>query len=437
MDIVQQVEAAMPTQLIGSVTQTVGNAVSVIGFPAPVGAIAEIERESDEPIEAEVIGFSGTSTLLFPYSDPKGIRLGNRVRMKKSARWIPIGSAMLGRVVDARGRAIDGRAFGVLRDRVPLDGSSMHACSRPRIDTSLSTGVRAIDGLMTCGRGQRLGIFAGSGIGKSTLLGMMARYTDADVIVIGLIGERGREVNDFIERDLGGQGLAKSVVVVATSDEPALMRVHAAKTASAIAEYFRDQGKDVLLLIDSITRFSLAQREIGLAAGEPPTTRGFTPSVFAMLPKIVERAGRTPLGSITAFYTVLVDGDDPNEPIADTMRGLLDGHVWLDRKLAHRGHYPAIDVLGSISRLMNDLCDTEHLAAAREVRELMALYAENEDLISIGAYRQGANPAIDRAIAMKSRIDAFLRQAVHEPSDIPAARDALGLLATDWKTGEK
>jgi len=278
---------------------------------------------------------------------------------------------------------------------------------------------------MTCGKGQRLGIFSGSGVGKSVALGMMARYTAADVIVIALIGERGREVNEFIQRDLGPQGRAKSVVVVATSDEPALVRVHAAATATAVAEYFRDSGKDVLLLVDSLTRFCMAQREIGLAAGEPPTTRGYPPSVFALLPKLVERAGRTDGGSITAFYTVLVEADDPNEPVADAVRGLLDGHIWLSRRLASKGHYPAVDVLESLSRLMPEVTGEEHRQAAFLLRELLAAHRDHEDLISIGAYRQGSNPAVDTAIQMQAEINTFLRQKVGERSSPEQSRQML------------
>jgi FliI/YscN family ATPase len=315
---------------------------------------------------------------------------------------------------------------------VPLRRRPPSPVERPRIDAPLSTGVRAIDGLLTCGKGQRIGVFAGSGVGKSVLLGMMARYTAADVNVIALIGERGREVNEFIERDLGPQGLARSVVVVATSDEPALLRTRAAETATAIAEYFRDGGRDVLLLMDSVTRFALAGREIGLAAGEPPTTRGYPPSVFAALPKLVERAGRSAAGTITGFYSVLVEGDDPNEPIADCVRGLLDGHFWLSRKLASRGQYPAIDVLQSLSRLMTDVTPPEQLAAATSVRQLLSAYNDHEDLISIGAYRQGANAAVDLAIAARDEIRRFLQQGVAEASSVETARAALVKMTSKW-----
>jgi FliI/YscN family ATPase len=300
----------------------------------------------------------------------------------------------------------------MLNDRVRRDQLPPAPVERPRIRAPLATGVQAIDCLLTCGRGQRLGIFSGSGVGKSVLLGMMCRYTNADVIVTGLIGERGREVNEFLERDLGTAGLARSVVVVATSNEPALSRVHAASTATAVAEYFRDQGKHVLLLMDSVTRFAMAQREIGLAAGEPPTTRGYPPSTFALLPRLVERAGQNRQGSITAFYSVLVEGDDETEPVADAMRGLLDGHVWLSRKLAGRGYYPAIDVLASISRLMKDVTTTEHQAAALTIRQLLAAFAEHEDLLSIGAYRRGSNRTVDAAVDFREAIDGLLRQAV-------------------------
>jgi flagellum-specific ATP synthase len=425
LDHIEQLDHIMPTGLTGSVAQTAGMTVSAAGFPAPVGAVAEIQRQSGSPLLAEVVGFRDDLTVLCPLSDLSGVQRGSRVRLVRTTHWLRVGPELLGRVIDSEGNAIDGRPQPALVNRTSRDRQPPDACSRPRIDQPLATGVRAIDGLLTCGRGQRMGIFSGSGVGKSVLLGMMARYTDADVIVIALIGERGREVNEFIERDLGPAGLAKSVVVVATSNEPALVRTQAASTATAIAEYFRDQGKDVLLLMDSLTRFALAQREIGLAAGEPPTTRGFTPSVFATLPKLVERAGRTPQGSITAFYTVLVEADDPNEPISDTVRGLLDGHTWLSRQLSSRGHYPAIDVLQSISRLMPEVADDEHARATYAIRDLLGAYRDHEDLISIGAYRRGANKVVDAAIGMQDEINDYLRQPVEEPSTLDEAREGV------------
>ncbi len=425
-----QIKQAMTVSLTGSVMKTVGTTVAVAGFAAPIGALAEIDRQTGPPIEAEVIGFHDDMTILFPFQDLSGVRRGNQVRLTKTRRTLHIGDALLGRVINAHGKCIDGKPQPLLSDRTELEREPPISTERPRIDTPLSTGIRVIDSMLTCGRGQRLGIFAGSGVGKSVLLGMMSKYSDADVIVIGLIGERGREVNEFIERDLGPAGLKRSVVVVATSNEPALMRMQAAYSATSIAEYFRDQGKNVLLLIDSITRFAMAQREIGLAAGEPPTTRGYPPSVFALLPKLVERAGRNKHGSITAYYSVLVEGDDPNEPIADTVRGLIDGHVWLSRKIAARGHYPAVDVLESISRLMTDLSSPEQLEAVQTVRKLLSIYNENEDLISIGAYRQGSNPLLDTAITMREPISMLLQQKINEEVTVEQSRDLLMKLAT-------
>ncbi|MBN2477099.1 MAG: FliI/YscN family ATPase [Pirellulales bacterium] len=425
LEIVEQLETVMPTELIGSVAETLGLTVSVAGFPAPVNAVAEIQRDSGPPLLGEVIGFRNEMTILYPFSDLTGVRHGNRVRLARTTRWLRVGNELLGRVIDAAGNAVDGKPQPALSDRTSFHRAPPHPCQRPRINKPLATGVRSIDGLLTCGRGQRMGIFSGSGVGKSVLLGMMARYTSADVIVIGLIGERGREVNEFIERDLGPDGLAKSVVVVATSNEPALLRVQAASTATAIAEFFRDQGKDVLLLMDSLTRFALAQREIGLAAGEPPTTRGYPPSVFATLPKLVERAGRSPKGSITAFYTVLVEADDPNEPISDTVRGLLDGHTWLARQLASRGHYPAVDVLESLSRLMPDVTNEEHRQAAFAMRDLLAAYRDHEDLISVGAYRRGSNKTVDVALEMLDDIRQYLCQPVEQPSTARQATEGL------------
>jgi flagellum-specific ATP synthase len=422
-------DATILARLSGSVVETRGLTAAVAGMPAPVGALVGIELPAAGEVEAEVVGFRGDHTLVIPLANLEGVRRGSPVRLLCTTRMLRVGPELLGRVVDARGRAIDGWPQPALDERRRLEHAPTPATLRPRIDAPLGSGVRAIDGMLTCGRGQRLGIFAGSGVGKSVLMGMMARYTAADVAVIALIGERGREVNEFIERELGREGLARSVLVVATSNEPAPLRVRAALAATTIAEYFRDAGSNVLLVMDSITRFALAQREIGLAAGEPPTTRGFPPSTFALLPKLVERAGRATRGSITGFYSVLVEGDDENEPIADAMRGLLDGHVWLSRRLAERGHYPAIDVLRSISRLANDLSSTEEKKSRQTIRELLSVYAENEDLVSIGAYRKGANRTLDAAVEMRDAINAFLRQQVEERQTIEQVRAELLKLA--------
>jgi flagellum-specific ATP synthase len=435
--LLNQLDTILPTAMRGSIIRTEGLAAAVAGLPAPVGAVVEIERLAGKPIEAEVIGFRDQQTIVYPLAEMTGVRRGDRVRLARTRRILRVGTELLGRVIDARGRAIDHRPQPVLPERISSQGTPPLATDRPRIDTSLSTGVRAIDGLLTCGQGQRIGVFSGSGVGKSVTLGMMARYTSADVSVIALIGERGREVNDFIERDLGLEGLARSVVVVATSDQPALVRVQAAMTAAAVAEYFRDLGNNVLLIMDSLTRFALAQREIGLAAGEPPTTRGYPPSVFALLPRLIERAGRAPLGSITAFYSVLVEGDDTNEPISDTVRGLLDGHVVLSRRLASQAHWPAIDILESISRLFPEITPREQHAAAQTVRELLAAYRDHEDLISIGAYRAGANPTVDAAIAMRDEINRYLRQAIDERPSVESARAELLKLAQKCEAARK
>jgi flagellum-specific ATP synthase len=423
--LLSRVEGVTTARVCGTVVETAGETIAVADFPAPIGAAVQIERGKGQPLNGEVIGFRDQRTLVYPLSNVAGVRRGNRARLVQTQRVIPVGDGLLGRVVDAHGRAIDGRPQPALEARVPLDAAPPSATTRPRIDAPLPTGIRAIDGLLTCGRGQRVGIFAGSGVGKSVLLGMMARGTGADVNVIALIGERGREVNEFIDRDLGTRGLAKSVLVVATSDEPAVVRVQAGRAALSIAEYFRDQGSDVLLLVDSLTRFAMAQREIGLAAGEPPTTRGYPPSVFALLPKLVERAGRSARGSITAFFSVLVEGDDPQEPIADAVRGLLDGHTWLSRRLASEGHYPAIDLLESLSRLMPAVAEKPQLEAAQVVRELLAARRAHDDLISIGVYRRGSNPRVDAALAMEEELRAFLCQAMDEQPAFEATKRRL------------
>lgn len=410
--LLENLNSTMTAALVGTVTETVGMTVAVADFPTPVGAVVRIERDGNDTCEGEVVGFRDGRTLVYLQSATTGIRRGHRVRMVRTNRILKVGKALLGRVLDAHGRCIDGRPQPLLPGRARVDQVPPAATERPRIREPLATGVHAIDSMLTCGRGQRLGIFSGSGVGKSVLLGMMCRHTDADIIVTGLIGERGREVNEFLERDLGPEGMQRSVVVVATSNESALTRVQAASTATAVAEYFRDQGQQVLLLMDSVTRYAMAQREIGLAAGEPPATRGYPPSMFALLPRLVERAGQSTKGSITAFYTVLVEGDDENEPVADTMRGLLDGHVWLSRKLAGRGHYPAINVMSSISRVMKDVTTPQHQAAALTIRQLMSAYTEHEELLSIGAYRRGSNRTLDVAVEMREAIDALLRQSL-------------------------
>lgn len=414
VDIPSELHRVMTTSITGSVVETLGMTASVADLPAPVGAQVSIQREPGDTLSGEVIGFRDGTTIVYLFSGTAGVRRGDRVRLERTNRTLRTGGALLGRVINAHGRAIDGHPQPMLMARVPLDCEPPSPVQRPRICESLATGVKIVDGMLTCGRGQRLGIFSGSGVGKSVMLGMMSRYSDADVIVIGLIGERGREVNEFLERDLGSEGLARSVVVVATSNEPALARVKAAFTATAVAEYFRDKGRQVLLLMDSATRIAMAQREIGLATGEPPTTRGYPPSMFSLLPRLMERAGQARVGSITAFYSVLVEGDDENEPVADTMRGLLDGHIWLSRKLAARGQYPAVDVLQSISRLMNDITTPEHRAGAQTIRRLLAAYAEHEDLLSIGAYRRGSNRDVDAIVEMRPVIEEFFRQSVDE-----------------------
>jgi flagellum-specific ATP synthase len=419
MQIIQEhLDRILPVELTGSVTKIVGLTISVAGFPAPMGSNCRISRENGRPIEAQVIGFREDETLLLPYGDFHGIRRGNRVSLVQSAPSVRVGERLLGRILGGRGQFIDGLPPVARPHRVNLHAQPTSPLERARIDTPLGTGIRSIDALLTCGKGQRMGIFSGSGVGKSTLLGQFARSSTADVNVVVLVGERGREVREFIERDLGPDGLSRSVVVVATSDEPALVRINAAYLGTAIAEYFRDTGRDVLLMMDSITRFARAQREIGLAAGEPPATRGYPPSVFSNLPILLERSGRTDQGSITGFYTVLVEGDDANEPISDAVRGILDGHIMLSRKLAHAAHWPAIDVLESISRSMNEIISVEHRDAAMQLKQLLAAYRQHEDMISIGAYQSGTNPLVDVAIQLQEPINRFLRQGVSEPTKL-------------------
>jgi flagellum-specific ATP synthase len=415
----------------GRICDLIGLIVEATGLEAEVGEVCTIETgRGRADVPAEVVGFRAGRTLLMALGDATGIGPGARVTASGQPLRVGVSDALLGRALDGLGRPLDGKGPVPSGQWRSAEAQPPDPLSRPRIRERVSLGVRALDALVPCGRGQRLGIFAGSGVGKSSLLGMIARSTSAEINVICLVGERGREVLEFMERDLGPEGLARSVVVCATSDQPALVRLKAAFTATAIAEHFRDQGRDVLLMMDSVTRFAMAQREVGLAIGEPPATRGYTPSVFALLPKLLERSGTSPSGSITALYTVLVDGDDMNEPIADAVRGILDGHVVLSRALAHAGHYPAIDVLSSVSRLVTEIVDADTRAAGTEVRKLMATYKEKADLISIGAYQAGADPLTDAAISARSPIDNFLRQSVDEASTADDADGMLAALAT-------
>lgn len=406
-----------PMRVLGRVTRVIGLTIESVGPAARLGELCYVHpRQGNPPIRAEVVGFKENQVLLMPLGEMEGIGPGCEVSATGSSFQVEVGAQLLGRVLDGLGQPMDGKGPVLANKYYTVANLPPNPLSRRRITRPLEVGVRAIDGLLTCGCGQRIGIFSGSGVGKSTLLGMIARNTSADVNVIALVGERGREVRDFLEKDLGEQGLMRSVVVVATSDQPPLVRMKGALVATAIAEYFRDQGRNVMLMMDSVTRFAAAQREIGLAIGEPPATRGYTPSVFAVLPKLLERSGMGARGSITGLYTVLVDGDDMNEPIADAVRSILDGHIVLSRDLAAQNHYPAIDVLASVSRLMIDIVDKEHQDAANRLREVLATYRNAKDLIDIGAYHAGSNPKIDDAIARIEAINAYLCQGVEEKS---------------------
>ncbi|NMB26157.1 MAG: flagellar protein export ATPase FliI [Firmicutes bacterium] len=414
----------------GEVTQVIGLTIEANGPRARLGEICQIFTNPQQSVPAEVVGFRDQRLILMPLGHTSGIGPGSMVQATRRLLTAEVGHGLLGRILDGLGDPMDG--LGPLDGtwRYPLHGQPPDPLERQRIKEPLSVGVRAIDGLLTCGKGQRIGIFSGSGVGKSTLLGMMARNTAADVNVIALVGERGREVREFVERDLGPEGLARSVVVVATSDQPALIRLKGAYTATAIAEYFRDQGLDVLFMMDSVSRFAAAQREIGLAVGEPPATRGYPPSVFALLPRLLERTGPGKDGTITAFYTVLVEGDDMNEPVADTVRGILDGHIVLTRQLADKGHYPAIDILSSVSRVMPEVIPRSHLQAATKIKEAVATFREMEDLINIGAYRTGSNAKVDRSIQLMDSIEGFLRQETDEITALDMAqRQLVELLA--------
>ncbi len=425
------VRRAADWQQIGYIRRVIGLTLEASGLSTRIGDVCLIEVDGENRLPAEVVGFRDGRILMMPLGELTGIAPGARVIATGEPLQLRVGPGLVGRVINAVGEPIDGRGPLAVSDHWPTHGEAPAPMKRRLISTPLEVGVRAIDGLITCGKGQRVAIMAGSGVGKSTLLGMMSRNTTADVNCIALIGERGREVREFLENDLGPEGLARSVVVVATSDEPPLLRIRGALVATAIAEYFRGQGQDVLLVMDSLTRFAMAQREVGLAIGEPPTTRGYTPSVFSMLPRLLERAGSDEHGTITGFYTVLVEGDDFSEPIADAVRSIVDGHVVLSRALAERNHYPAIDVLASVSRVMSQVTDERHQESAGAVRRMLATYKDAEDLINVGAYRSGANPAIDRAVASIDGTNAFLRQGRHEPAPWEETMRRLQDLAAD------
>lgn len=417
-NLLEEIARVKLVNVQGQIDQITGLVMESTGPKASIGEICFVEALNDEkPIQAEVVGFRDKKLLLMPLGEMNGVGPGAKVTASGEPLTVKVSSKLLGRVLDGLGQPLDGLGDIELSEHYPISNKPPHPLKRQRISEPLPLGISAIDGLLTCGKGQRLGIFAGSGVGKSTLMGMIARNTAADVNVIGLIGERGREVREFLEKDLQEEGLARSVVVVSTSDQPALCRLKAAFVATTIAEYFRDQGKDVLLMMDSVTRFAMAQREVGLATGEPPTTRGYTPSVFALLPRLLERAGAGEKGSITGLYTVLVEGDDLNEPVSDTVRGILDGHIVLSRDLASRGHYPAIDILSSVSRSMPDITTNEQRTLANELHKILANYKDAEDLINIGAYASGSNPDIDYALKKIEPVRKYLQQSVHDKLD--------------------
>ncbi len=416
-----------PLEKYAYIKRVVGMTLEARGPSARVGQLCRLLGDDPEAdvVMAEVVGFTDNTMILLPLSELHGVRAGMRVQITPGTFRVPVGDALRGRILDGLGRPIDGAPGPELRERKSIYSAPPHPLSRMRVTEPLELGIRSIDGLLTCGRGQRVGIFAGSGVGKSTLMGMIARSSGADVNVIGLIGERGREVRDFVEDQLGPEGLAKSVVVVATSDQPPLLRIKAAQVATTLAEHFRDQGNDVLLMMDSVTRFAMAQREVGLAAGEPPTTRGYPPSVFSSLSQLLERAGNSDRGTMTAFYSVLVEGDDMDEPITDAVRSILDGHIQMSRALADENHYPAIDVLRSVSRLMVDVIDGEHEAEAARLKGILAAYEDARDLISIGAYQGGADPKVDLAIRILDQIKGFLQQPASERSTLDETRRRL------------
>ena len=422
-------EATPVVRWRGQVTQIVGNVVESCGPPCSLGECCEIQDAAGHVYSGEVVGFRGSTVLGMPLEKPSGVRYGDSVVALGTRPSLPVGVELLGRVIDGTGLPLDGGCCPRAAERRPLDGAAPLALERLPIREPLGCGVRAIDGFVTCGRGQRLGIFGGRGVGKSTLIGMMARGTSADLTVLALVGERGREVGEFLQ-SLGEQGRRQSVVVVSTSDQSPLLRIRAALAATSVAEYFCHSGKNVLLVIDSLTRFAMAQREIGLAAGEPPTAKAYTPSVFSMLARLVERAGRFARGSITAFYTVLMEGDDQQDPLVDSVRSLVDGHIVLDRRLASQNHYPPINILDSLSRLMPAVASREHLTRSYQLRSLLSCYARSEDLIRIGAHSKGSDAELDRAIAVLPRLQALLRQAPDEPAPLPDTVARLSAVAT-------
>lgn len=423
--VLDVVTHADPVRVHGRVTEVIGLLIESTGPAASVGDVCLLERNERVVGRAEVVGFRGNRTLLMPLGRVEGIRPGLVVVSTKKPLTVGVGEELLGRILDGFGEPMDGRGAVNATASRPIFARIPNPLQRRRITEVFETGIRAIDGMIAVGKGQRMGIFSGSGVGKSVLLGMMARNCRSDVNVIALVGERGREVREFLERDLGEEGLRRSVVVVATSDQPALIRLKGALVAAAVAEYFRDQGRDVLFMCDSVTRLAQAQREVGLAIGEPPATKGYTPSVFAMLPGFLERAGTSDRGTITGMFTVLVEGDDMDEPVADAARSVLDGHIVLSRQLAHRNHYPAIDILESISRCMPDVIPAEHYATVASLKDLMAAYRENEDLIQIGAYAMGSSERVDRAIRVHEHMMTFLRQAMKECSTYEEAVEKL------------
>ncbi len=420
-------ETAQLTRDIGKVTQVTGFLICGYIPEVSVGTVCEIFPNSGAPsFFSEVVGFKDREVLLMPLGEMRGLGLGSTILVRRHMATVAVGDALLGRVINGMGQPIDSKGDLFLTEEVPLYAEAGNPLNRPPIHEAMSLGVRSIDSMITLGKGQRVGIMAGSGVGKSVLMGMMARNSQSDVNVIAMVGERGREVREFIEQTLGPEGLARSVVVAATSDQSALIRTRAAFVATSIAEHFCGEGKDVLLIMDSVTRFAMAQREIGLNIGEPPATKGYTPSVFALLPKLLERAGNFEgKGSITGLYTVLVEGDDMNDPIGDSVRSIVDGHIVLTRPLAQKGHFPAVDVLQSTSRVMRNVVSKEHFEQALRVREMMAVYKEAEDLVNIGAYKMGSNPRIDLAIKMESSIERLLKQPVEEPAPFESTQDML------------